>query len=115
MSVMSPPPAAATISIRDTLTMLDGPKREIAEGIANGRYVFWLGSGISRDRMPDLRQIAKRVMQELHRLGDHANPACPYHEALKKIVKLTDPSKADLLVIDFAKDPLDWGEVFETI
>jgi hypothetical protein len=58
-ALMAMPPAAV-ISVRATLAMLDGPKREIADGVANDQYVFWLGSGISRERMPDLG-VSKRV------------------------------------------------------
>src|SRR3546814_4943832 len=61
-NLQMPPPAAATITVRATLALLDGPKREIAEGVANDEYVFWLGSGISRERLPDLRDVAKRVL-----------------------------------------------------
>src|SRR3546814_5045954 len=64
-NLQMPPPAAATITVRATLALLDGPKREIAEGVANDEYVFWLGSGISRERLPDLRDVAKRVLVTL--------------------------------------------------
>lgn len=60
------PPAAATITIRNTLALLDGPKREIADGVANDQYSFWLGSGISRERMPDLGNLAKMILVTLH-------------------------------------------------
>jgi len=43
--LMAMPPAAAN-SVRATLAMLDDAKREIADGVANDQYVFWLGSGI---------------------------------------------------------------------
>src|SRR3546814_8313483 len=71
-----PPPAAATITVRATLALLDGPKREIAEGVANDEYVFWLGSGISRERLPDLRDVAKRVLVTLQARIDQSDPAC---------------------------------------
>jgi len=46
---MSPAPGttAFNISIRQVLDLLDGEFASMAEGIAQRRYVFWLGSGIS--------------------------------------------------------------------
>src|SRR3546814_1996031 len=83
-----PPPAAATITVRATLALLDGPKREIAEGVANDEYVFWLGSGISRERLPDLRDVAKRVLVTLQARIDQSDPACRFKQALEGVVTL---------------------------
>jgi hypothetical protein len=106
---MFPVPAAATITIRDTLAMLDDPKREVAEGVANGRYIFWLGSGISRDKMPDLRKVAKKVMQELQARNNPADANCRYRQALTEIIELASPSPEERKHIDHTKDPKDWG------
>lgn len=42
---------AASISIKDTLLLLDGQYSGVATGIVQGSYALWLGSGISRDRV----------------------------------------------------------------
>lgn len=94
-----PPPAASTITVRATLAMLDGPKREIAEGVANDEYVFWLGSGISRERMPDLRDVAKRVLVTLQARIDQSDPSCRFKQALEGVVTLANPS------------PDEWGRI----
>lgn len=101
-------PPAATITIRETLAMLDGPKREIAQGVANDQYVFWLGSGISRERMPDLRDLAKRVLLTLHARVDRANADCRFKKALGKVVALAAPSEQEWAEIDFAQAPDQW-------
>ncbi|WP_375274366.1 SIR2 family protein [Methylorubrum thiocyanatum] len=95
-----PPPPAATITIRDTLAMLDGPKRTIAEGVANDQYVFWLGSGISRARMPDLSDLAKNVLRTLQRRIDQADPTCRYRRALSSVINLAAPSPDEWARID---------------
>ena len=41
-----PPPLADTISLPDTLALLDGPFAELAANVANGAYAIWLGSGV---------------------------------------------------------------------
>ena len=106
---MAMPPAAA-ISVRATLTMLDGAKREIADGVANDQYVFWLGSGISRERMPDLRDVAKRVLVTLQDLIAAGNPDCRFRKALDAVVGLAQPSPDESGRIDLDQDPASWPD-----
>ena len=94
--------------------MLDGPKRELAEGVANDQYVLWLGSGISRAKMPDLNDLAKRVLTTLQIRIDQTNDACRFRKALNSVVALTAPSAAEWATIDFAQDPAQWPD-FDTI
>ena len=58
-------PNAATISIADTLKLLDRDFNEVAEGGVRAEYAHWLGSGISRERVPDLRIVVRRVIDHL--------------------------------------------------
>src|SRR3954469_15301470 len=105
-----PPPPAATISIRAALAMLDGPKNELAEGVCNDQYVFWLGSGISRERMPDLRDLAKRVLGTLQGLIAAGNPDCRFRKALNAVVLLAQPSPDEWGRIDLDQDPASWPD-----
>ena len=58
-------PKALTISATETLALLDGPFASMAKAIANDSYAFWLGSGISRDRMPPLGIVVRRALEFL--------------------------------------------------
>ena len=103
-------PPAATITVRDTLAMLDGPKRNIAEGVADDRYVFWLGSGISRERLPDLRDIAKKVLIGLQARLDHNDQNCRFLRALRMVLDLTQPSPEEWERIDYTIQPHNWPD-----
>lgn len=103
-----PLPSAETISILETLTMLDGPKRALADGIANDRYVFWLGSGISRKKMPDLRDLAKTLLRTLQARIVQTDPNCRYQKALEEVVSLTMPSPQEWTAIDWKVSPDTW-------
>ena len=103
-----PPPPAATITIRDTLAMLDGPKAELAAGVANGRYVFWLGSGISRERMPDLKNLVKTLMLELQGRVEPGNPDCRFRKTLSEVVALAKPNTEEKKGIDLDQKPDGW-------
>ncbi|ANK77435.1 hypothetical protein FA04_32925 (plasmid) [Ensifer adhaerens] len=101
-------PPAATISISQTLAMLDGPKRELAEGVANDRYVFWLGSGISRERMPDLKSLAKRILISLQGRIDQNDPHCRFRAALDSVIGHAAPSPEECDTIDYSTSPDLW-------
>src|SRR3546814_18425872 len=88
--------------------MLDGPKREIAEGVANDEYVFWLGSGISRERLPDLRDVAKRVLVMLQARIDQSAPACRFKQALEGVVTLANTSPDERGRLAFAQPADRW-------
>lgn len=105
-----PAPAAASISVRTTLAMLDGDKREIADGVANDQYVFWLGSGISKDKMPDLRDIAKRVLVTLQARIVASDPRCRFRRALHAVLALAGPSAEEWDRIDLDSVPIGWAD-----
>lgn len=105
-----PLPAAATITVRDTLAMLDGEKREIADGVANDQYAFWLGSGISRDKMPDLRDVAKRVLVALQARIVAGDPHCRFRKALTTVLNNASPSAEEWARIDLDIAPDAWPD-----
>jgi hypothetical protein len=108
------PPPTAAITIRATLAMLDGAKREIAEAVANDQYVFWLGSGISRARMPDLHNLAKRVLLTLQGRIEQTDLNCRYRKALAAVVALAAPSDDESAGIDYSQSCDQWP-VFEML
>ena len=60
---MTGEPNAGTISILETLNLLDGSFNSFAKGVAEGKYAFWLGSGISRERFPMLPDLIEKVLE----------------------------------------------------
>lgn len=105
-----PAPAAATITVRDTLAMLDGSKRELADGVTNDQYVFWLGSGISRERVPDLRNVAKNVLTGLQSRIVQTDANCRFRRALNAVVTLANPSPGEWGGIDYGQPPANWPD-----
>jgi len=66
-------PAAHVISVSQTLSLLDGTFAPLALGVAENQYAFWLGSGISRERVPPLGPLVQKVLEFL-RLQVTAEP-----------------------------------------
>lgn len=101
------PTNAATISIAQTLALLDGPFQQMAEGVAEGRYVFWIGSGISLDRVDGLKQVIPRALEFLRSQIDLANPACRFRAAMQDALALANLTPAEQARVDL-------GTPFET-
>ncbi|RWE29936.1 MAG: SIR2 family protein, partial [Mesorhizobium sp.] len=103
-------PSASTISVRQTLDILDGPFRSVATGIAEDQYAFWLGSGISFGRVDGLKHIIVRVMEFLRQQSDPANPNCPYNIALKRALGLAPLSADEWARVDFTLGFSAWPD-----
>lgn len=90
-------PTAATITIPETLALLDGPFASVARGVAEDRYVLWLGSGISLSRVDGLRRLIARVLEFLRARTSPDDPACRFGRALRAaldLAPLTVPENA---------------------
>ena len=83
-----PPPPAATISVRDTLDLLDNSFPSFAEGVADGRYAFWLGSGISLGVVPGLWGVVETVIEFLRANTNRADATCKFNRALVEALQL---------------------------
>jgi hypothetical protein len=101
-------PTAASISVIQTIGLLDGPFSELAEGLARRQYGLWLGSGISRDRVDDLRPVIERVLKYLRDNANFADPNCKYVRALREALEFAHLSDADHRGFDPAQPFVDW-------
>ena len=110
MTGASPIPNAATISIADALKLLDEDFKELAVGVAKGEYALWLGSGISRERVPDLRIVVRCVLDHL---SDGARAEAgdgPFTVALTKAVGLA-LTNTEKKAVDLTNTPGVWPNV----
>jgi hypothetical protein len=105
------PPTAATITIRETLDLLDDHARPVADGIANGKYALWLGSGISMHSVPGLPGAIQNVLELLQTRADTADSACVHHKALKDAIKLADLGEPQLAEVDLTKPVTEWAHL----
>jgi hypothetical protein len=104
-------PTASTISVNQALDLLDNGFAGLAMGVAQGSYAFWLGSGISRNRVDDLKGVVARVLSHLRDRIDPANPDCAYRKALEAAIDLAHISAAERAQIDLAKPIVEWPVV----
>ena len=108
---MSKTPTAADISVTQTLQLLDTRFKTFAQGIADGRYAFWLGSGISRGRFPMLEELIVKVLEYLRVRITVDDPNCSYREALARALDNAALSAEERDQIDFAQPVKKWLEI----
>jgi len=100
---------ASTISVAQTLELLDGPFQTVAEGVADERYAFWLGSGISFGRVDGLKQVIPRVLEFLRLQIDPADPACRFKTAMEDALGLAALTGDERARVDFAAPVTTWA------
>lgn len=103
-------PSASKISIRQTLDMLDGPFRSVATGVAEDRYAFWLGSGISFGKVDGLKKIIPRVIEFVRQKIDHTNIDCAFAAALNRALSLAGLSDDEWARVDFEVEFAAWPD-----
>lgn len=108
---MADGPAAHEISVPETLTLLDTKFKSFAEAVASGRYAFWLGSGISRDRFPMLDDLIVKVLEYLRERSDSSREDCPYLKALDRALTMAGLSSEDKTFINFAQNAEMWPQI----
>lgn len=95
-----PPPPAETISVRETLDLLDNSFPDFAEGVANGRYAFWLGSGISLGVVPGLWGVVETVLEFLRANRNPADATCKFNRALVEALQLAGLNAGQVAALD---------------
>lgn len=98
-------PTASEITVKETLDLLDGPFKSVAEGVCNGGYAFWLGSGVSRDRVVGLDGVLSKLLNFL-RLKADADPGGPYAKGLDSILTMAGLESGERAAIDL-KAPIE--------
>ncbi len=81
---------------------MDGTFASLAKGVAEDRYVLWLGSGISLGRMDGLKQVIGRVIEFLRTRIEADDPDCRFAKALNAALTLASLSHEERARVDLA-------------
>jgi hypothetical protein len=99
-------PTAATITIAETLELLDGPQKGFSEGFQAGQYALWLGSGISRERVVGLDGVLSKLLENLRLRITGAN--CEHARAFDAILGLAELKDDEKAQVDLARSVGSW-------
>lgn len=99
-------PTASTITIAETLDLLDGPLSSFSQGFQAGLYALWLGSGISRERVVGLAGVLAKLLENLRLRINGVD--CEHRSAFEKILNLADLSAPERAQIDLSQPVASW-------
>lgn len=97
---------ARTVSA--VLERFDSTFTEFAAAFNKGQYVMWLGSGISRERVPNVNSLLERVVEHLRSNIDDTDPDCAHRTALSEVLQLASLTREELASISYSIAVKDW-------
>jgi hypothetical protein len=89
------PPTATTITISELLAKFDTQFAAVAQGVENGEFALWVGSGISR-RAPSLGDLIVKAIEFLRERAVVATTEAEYRPALIEALELAGHDAAAL-------------------
>ena len=90
------------------LARFDTTFSEFAAAFEDGQYVLWLGSGISRDKVPNVGELVERVIEHLRSNIVTDDTGFSYRTALGEVLRLAGLTGDELASIDFAMAANAW-------
>lgn len=91
--------------MKETLDLLDGTFLGVSQGVVEGGYALWLGSGISRDRVIGLDGVLAKLIEFLR---SNAAADGSFRKALEKVLAMAAPSAEEKAAIDLSQPAVDW-------
>lgn len=90
------------------LKRFDSTFSEFSIAFNEGQYVLWLGSGISRDRVPSVYVLLERVIEHLRSNIVEDDEDCVYRAALNEVLRLAVLTQEELDGLDFTRRVEEW-------
>lgn len=90
------------------LERFDSTFSDFAAAFNEGQYVLWLGSGISRERVPNVSALLERVVEHLRENVVEQDAGCAYRTALNEVLRLAGLNRGELESIDFSTSVDVW-------
>ncbi|WP_019746247.1 SIR2 family protein [Rhodococcus erythropolis] len=100
--------AVAARTVLAVLERFGSTFSEFTAAFDEGQYVLWLGSGISRDRVPNVYELLERVLEHLRSNIDDFDTDCAYRTALNEVLRLVGLKREELDSIDVSIAVEDW-------
>ncbi|OHV00234.1 hypothetical protein BKN37_18415 [Mycobacterium talmoniae] len=95
-------------TVQDVLARFESAFSDFTAAFNEGQYVLWLGSGISRDRVPNVYALLVRVLEHLRSNIVDGDTDCAYRTALGEMLRLAGLVREELESIDFSIAVDEW-------
>lgn len=97
-------------SVPDMLAVLDTEFAEFVSSFCGGRYALWIGSGVSRDVVPGVDDLLKKVLEFVRSRIDGGDTNCPFAKALGDIFDIGGVPVATRGALDLTVPVETWAE-----
>jgi len=98
-------------TVLEVLACLDDEFAAVSSAFARGEYLLWLGSGISRDVVPNVPDMLLQLLDFLHTNTDFANNGCRFNIALNEVLDVAGVTGDLRAAIDIAMPVNMWPKL----
>lgn len=99
-------PAVYTVS--EVVQRFENEFEDFSGAFVSGRYALWLGSAISRERMPSVWGLLEKVIDFLRKRAFEEGSAGPHYRALNNVLLLAGVDSNEPGVADFEQPCARW-------
>lgn len=99
------------LTTAEVLACFDDEFKEFARSFAKGEYLLWLGSGLSRSVVPDVRGLLKNLLLFLQKRRNANDEVCRFTKAINEVLVVSGiPDQArDAIDLDISVD--NWPDL----
>lgn len=91
------------------LARFDTTLSQFATAFEGGQYVLWLGSGISRDRVPNVYSLLERVIEFLRAGINPGDTSCAFRSAFDQVLALASLTADEQATVDSGTPFTEWA------
>ncbi len=102
-------------SVVDVLACLEEEFVEFAEGFCRGDYLLWLGSGISRDVVPNVPLLLRRMLEYLRANIDPSDSGCRFRRAFDEVLDVSGLPARTRASLDVEVPVDSWSEADDVV
>jgi hypothetical protein len=102
-------------TVVEVLACLEDEFAAFAEGFCRGEYLLWLGSGISRDVVPDVPMLLQRMLEFLRTNIDHTDPTCRFRTAFEEVLEVGGVPTATRTALDLGAPVDTWTAIDDIV
>src|SRR5688572_11564630 len=96
-------------SVVDVLHCLEDEFQDFAEAFCRGEYLLWLGSGLSRDVVPNVSALLAQMLEFLRSNIDSSVATCRFKTAFEEVLDVAAVSAETRSSLDLGSPASSWS------
>lgn len=108
MDVTANSPRAHEINVSQTRALIKDNFPQLGNAVSHGKYAFWIGSGISRDKLDNVPVFVMKILTHLQQNIDSTDSNCKYGRAFSDALNLAGLSQAEWEQVEISTSYETW-------